>query len=318
MSTIDTPSQVVSSVVTSTSAQISTRPFTISRFVDFLELSKPKIALLSLVTVTIGFLLGCEYHWEPILLMHALIGIALVATSSSTFNQLIEIETDLKMKRTVNRPIPVGRISPKEAFLFGTFTIVAGIIYISYFVNVTTAILSAVTFLIYVAIYTPIKRMTSLATAIGAIAGALPPVLGWTAAGGELDAGAWTLFGILFLWQFPHFLAISWLYRHEYKSAGLLMLPRLSYQRVGFTGWLAIGYAFVLIPVSLVPANIGMAGSKYSLAALILGLGYLFCTVLFAKNETPQTARRLIRCSLLYLPAILFILLWDHWRLFSL
>ncbi len=317
MSTIDTSLQVASSVVVASSVSQQTKRLTLARLIDFLEMGKPKIALLSLVTVTIGFFLGCQDRWEPALLMHALVGITLVAISSSTFNQLIEIKTDARMKRTENRPLPAGRLSWWEVFLFGAVTIVSGILYLIFFANTTTALLAGLTFTIYVVIYTPLKRVTSLSTAIGAIAGALPPVLGWTAAGGNLDAGAWTLFGILFLWQFPHFLAISWLYRNEYRSAGLQMLPQISYQRTGFTGWLAIGYAVVLIPVSLLPANVQLAGDRYSLAALVLGLGYLFCTVRFARDESPQSARRLIRSSLLYLPAILLMMLWDHWRLLS-
>jgi protoheme IX farnesyltransferase len=167
--------------------------------------------------------------------------------------------------------------------------------------------------LMYVGVYTPLKRYTSFCTAVGAVPGALPPVLGWTAAGGSLDAGALALFGILFLWQFPHFLAIAWMYREDYRLGGLRMLPRR--QDGGIVGRLAVTYALVLIPVSLLPHTAGLAGETYVLTAIILGLGYLFASIAFAFDESRKRAKRLLWASLIYLPLLLAALTIDHWRL---
>jgi len=286
-----------------------------SMLLGYLELSKPRIAVVSLVTVAIGFLLGSQGSWQPVMLLHALAGIALVATASSAFNQLFEITTDQKMKRTASRPLPSGVLTAREVLLFASATGVGGVCYLAWQVNSTTAILALATCLIYAGCYTPLKCVTSLCTTVGAVAGALPPVLGWTAAGGALNSGALSLFAILFVWQFPHFLAIAWLYRQEYKQAGLQMIPKAAEYRKRVVGTLAVGYALVLIPVSLLPAHAELAGRGYTFAAAILGMGYLFCTARFAWNETKQTARDLIRSSLLYLPALLLVMLWDHWRL---
>ena len=183
-------------------------------------------------------------------------------------------------------------------------------------VNVTTALLALGTLLLYVAVYTPLKRRTSLCTAVGAIPGAMPPVLGWVAAGGALDAGAFALFATLFVWQFPHFLAIAWLYRQQYASAGLRMLPQAE-PRPRVTGWLCVAYALVLIPVSLLLKDAAVAGHLFALIALVLGLGYVAFSVRFLRDESVRTARQLLWFSLVYLPTLLLVLTWDHWRLLS-
>jgi len=283
------------------------------RLADYLTLTKPRIAVMGLLTVALGFSLGSLGEVHLSLMGHSLLGIGLVAASSSILNQVIERRTDRYMRRTANRPLPSGRVSTIEALLLGLITGGIGIGWLWLVVNPLTAILSAATLLLYVAVYTPLKRYTSLCTAIGAIPGALPPVLGWTAAGGELNTQSLALFGILFLWQFPHFLAIAWLYREQYALAGMRMLPR--HEGTGIIGRLAMTYAIVLIPVSLLPRMTGMAGNLYFGTALVLGISYLIASIRFRNSEQRSTAKQLIWTSLVYLPVLLGVLTWDHWRL---
>ena len=283
-----------------------------SRLADYLELTKPRISVMVLISVSVGFALASEGSVQFPLLAHALFGIALVAAGSSALNQFLERESDGLMPRTATRPLPSGRLLPIEVLGFGVTAGLLGFSYLASFVNLATALLSGLTLLVYVFLYTPLKRTSPLCTALGAVPGALPPVLGWTAAGGEWGAGALCLFGILYLWQFPHFLAIAWLYREEYAKAGLKMLPSA---RPGVTGFLAAGYALALLPISLLPSRSGLAGEAYFLAALILGVGYLFCAASFMRQESQKTARRLLWSSLVYLPVLLFVLTWDHFRL---
>lgn len=288
-----------------------------ARLADYLELTKPRIAVMALVIVTIGFLLAKESPWDLTRLVETLIGVALVAASSSCFNQILEASTDRLMKRTRNRPLAARRLSLAEAGLFGSLTLVAGLIWLSLLVNPLTAWLGAATFLLYVAIYTPLKKVSSFNTVVGAIPGALPPVLGWVAAGGTLDRSPFALFAILFLWQFPHFMAIAWLYREDYASAGLKMLPGVDHRRQWGAGIVAVGYASALLPVSLIPSLIGLAGTGYVVGALILGLGYLWCSFKFHRQPSEATARELLLISLIYLPVLFLILTVDHCRLLS-
>jgi len=296
------------------------RAFVCSRAADYLELIRPRIALMALLTVTVGYSLAASTAWHVGPLLHALFGIALVAASSSMLNQVLERSTDALMKRTADRPLPCERISPREAVLFGAASGIGGCLYLAVFVNPLTGLLAAFTLVLYVAVYTPLKRRTSLCTVLGAVAGALPPVLGWTAAGGGLDAGAFALFAILFLWQFPHFLAIAWLYRDDYAAAGLRMLPA-SRSSVKVTGLIAVTYALALVPVALLPSELSpadaLAGDRYSLAAVVLGVGYLVFAVRFAAGETVKTARNLLWASLIYLPLLLLALTYDHFQLLN-
>ncbi len=220
------------------------------------------------------------------------------------------------MARTPNRPLPSGRISSQEVVSFGLGLWLVGVVELIVFVNGLTALLASATLLLYVAVYTPLKRRTSFCTAIGAIPGAMPPVLGWVAAGGELDAGAFALFATLFVWQFPHFLAIAWLYREQYAAAGLRMLPQIR-PAPRITGWLCVGYALALIPVSLLLKDAALAGDVFAMIAIVLGLGYVAFSVRFLLEESVRTARQLLWFSLVYLPALLLALTWDHWRLLS-
>lgn len=287
-----------------------------ARLADYLVLAKPRIALLALLTVSAGFALGSGDQWRGLTLIHALLGIGLVAVASSAFNQLFERESDSLMRRTRGRPLPAGRLTAGEVLLFAVVTALAGVVWLSLFVNVATAVLSALTLVLYAAIYTPLKCRSSLCTAVGAIPGALPPVLGWAASGAPLDTEAFSLFAILFLWQFPHFLAIGWIYRDEYVRAGLRMLPaRASTPRV--TGLMSVAYALALVPLSLYPATCGMTGNVYLWVALFLSAAYLLAAVRFAAGESLRTARGLMWTSLVYLPVLLVTLVWDHFRLLS-
>jgi protoheme IX farnesyltransferase len=327
----------------STAGEVRAKPATLSawdaeslraiavRCGDFCELAKPRIAVMVLVTVTVGYILGSAGVWTTGPLAWACIGIALAATGASSFNQWLERRTDALMRRTLSRPLPAGRITPREAFWFAIVTSGTGLVLLWTFVNPLTALLTAATCVLYAFVYTPLKRYTALCTAVGAIPGALPPVLGWTAAGQSLDAGAFALFGVLFLWQFPHFLAIAWLYRDDYAAAGLRMLPCVR-SRVPkssetselstcplphVTGLMAVAYALGLVPVSLLPASHGLAGSWYSGVALVLGVLYVLAAAAFAWNETRLSARRLLWISLVYLPMLLIALAGDHVRLLS-
>ncbi|MBS0264722.1 MAG: protoheme IX farnesyltransferase [Planctomycetes bacterium] len=287
-----------------------------SRVADYLQIVKPRISVMVLITVAAGFGLASGEGWQLAKLLHAMLGIALVATASSAFNQALERESDGFMRRTKNRPLPSGRLSTTEVVLFGLGTGVCGAIWLAAFVNPVTSMLTALTLALYVGAYTPLKRRTSFGVVIGAIPGAMPPVLGWTAAGAPLDLSAFSLFAILFLWQFPHFLAIAWIYRDEYARAGLKMLPAGGTARY-LTGILAVGYALALVPLSLCPAATGMAGNVYLFVALVLSVAYLVAASRFALQESLRSARVLLWTSLLYLPALLVVLVWDHFRLLS-
>lgn len=287
------------------------------RLADYLELTKPRIAVMALVTVTIGFLLAVESPGNLAGLLEALTGVALVAASSSCFNQILERDSDRLMNRTRNRPLAANRLSVGEAALFGIVALGVGTIWLALRVNLATAVLGLLTFALYVAVYTPLKKITSFNTVVGAVPGALPPVLGWVSAGGELDVSAFALFSILFLWQFPHFMSIAWLYREDYAAAGLKMLPRPEVPHQWGAGLVAIGYAAALLPVSLIPNQIGLAGPGYAAGALFLGCGYLWYSILFCRQPSEGSARRLLLISLIHLPVLFLILILDHCLLLS-
>lgn len=285
-----------------------------SRIADYRELAKLRIALMALITVSVGFLLAAPAGRSLTTLLHALVGVGFVAAASGALNQYVERKSDARMIRTANRPLPAGRIAPGEALAFGLITGAIGTAYLAWFVNGPTAILSAATLLLYVLAYTPLKRMSSVCTLVGAVPGAMPPVLGWAAAGGGPIAGPISLFGILFLWQFPHLFAIAWLYRQQYADAGLHMLPG-QFPRRRLTGFLAVSTAVLLLPVSLLPWMAGLASLGYAVPAGLLGAAYLYFSLLFLRDESVRTARRLLWSSLLYLPLLLAALSFDHVRL---
>ena len=286
------------------------------RLASYLALAKPRIALMSLLVVAAGYALGRADEWPAASLGHALLGIGLVAVASSVFNQILERRTDALMRRTQDRPLPAGRIGVQEAAAVGGACLALGTAWLFWFVDSSTALWTAATFLLYVCAYTPLKSRLPLATAVGAIPGALPPVLGWLAAGRPADFSAFVLFGVLFLWQFPHFLAIAWIYRDDYSRAGLKMLPtQLPVPRL--TGVLAFAYSVALLPISLLPTYCGLAGRTYLVGAVALGVWYAAAALRFAVAEDRATARLLLRTSLFYLPTLLALMVWDHYRLLA-
>jgi protoheme IX farnesyltransferase len=277
---------------------------------DYIALTKPRIALLVLFTVAAGAIFAGGRATDPILVFHAVIGTALVAAGASALNQLIEKDSDALMRRTANRPLPAGRLQPLEVLLFGSALAVTGLGYLMVFTTPCAALVAAVTFFCYVAIYTPLKSRTPLNTLIGAVPGALPPVIGWAAARGTIDQQAVALFLILFLWQVPHFLAIAWIYREEYSRAGLCMLPSLDADGRE-TGRHMMTWCLALIPTSIGPVFLGAAGLVYLFGAIALGLVFLVPAIVFWRVRTLGRARRVLRASLVYLPGLFALLLLD-------
>ncbi len=283
----------------------------------YLTLTKPRIAVMVLITVATGFLLGARGSTYPpsllgtsklSTLLLTLIGTGLVAGSASVWNQVIERVRDSRMRRTSQRPLPMGHVTPFESALFGSVIGILGVAILALGANMTAALVALATFVLYVAVYTPLKPLTTLNTAIGAIPGALPPVIGWAGATGNVGIEAWSLFLIVFLWQFPHFLAIAWIHREDYARGGHKMLPSVDPSGI-MTSRQAVIYALALIPVGLLPTALGLAGSYYFAGALALGLFYLWKAVQFWRDVTDASARRLLRTSFLYLPAVLALLL---------
>ena len=277
---------------------------------DLAAMTKPGITLMVALTTALGFLLagGTVLSLQ---LAAALLGTCLVAAGASVLNQFWERASDALMRRTAGRPLPAGRLDPDLALLFGVTLGIAGLLELALAVNALTAALGAAALAGYVFVYTPLKKVSSLATVVGAIPGALPPMMGWCAVRGEIDLAAWALFGILFFWQMPHFLAIAWLCREDYARGGFPMLPVLDPGGT-WTGRQSVLYGAALVPVSLLPSLLGLAGGLYFGGALALGLAYLGCALAFARRRSTPGARRLMLASLLYLPAVLAVLLLDR------
>jgi protoheme IX farnesyltransferase len=280
------------------------------RVAGFVALTKPRITVMVLVTVATGFLLGARGASNPSTLALTLLGTGLVAGGASAWNQYLERVRDQKMRRTANRPLPAGRVTPAEAAVFGSLLAVLGTVILTLGTNRLAASVALATFVLYVFVYTPLKSVTTLNTVIGAVPGALPPVIGWAAATDRLGVEAWALFLIVFLWQFPHFLAIAWLYRDDYARGGHRMLPAVDPRGV-MTGRQAASYALALIPAGLLPTVVGLAGAVYFAGALALGVAYFLCALWFWTEVSDQSARRLLRASFVYLPAILMLLLMN-------
>lgn len=280
---------------------------------DLLELAKPRITVMVLVTATVGYLLAvpAEAPVGLLGLFHALVGTALVAASGSVLNQVVERDHDARMRRTAGRPLPAGRVGADIALGFGVALGVAGLAYLTFLVNPLTALLGALTLAGYVFVYTPMKRWSSLATVVGAAPGAMPPVMGWAAYADGLSLGAWVLFAILFFWQLPHFLAIAWMYKNDYGRAGYPMLPVIQPDGAS-TARQAVLWAAALVPLGLVPSALGLTGLIYALGAFVLGAVYLWYSIVFARHPSAPTARRLLLASVLYLPALLVIMLADR------
>ena len=274
------------------------------------DLIKARLTFLVLLTTLVGFHVGTRGGIDWLLMIRALAGTSLLACGAAALNQLWEREHDAKMRRTETRPLPSGRLTPQTVLIFGGACSVAGLVYLALAVNLLTALLGAATLVSYVFIYTPLKRVTWLNTAVGAVPGALPPLMGWTAARNELSVEGWALFAILFFWQIPHFFAIAWLYREEYEKAGFVMLPSLDADGRR-TGRQAVSHTLGLLMVSLTPFALQLAGPTYLLGALVLGLVFLGCAILFAVQLTRTRARQLFFASILYLPLLLGLMVLD-------
>lgn len=293
------------------------RPSLVARVADYVELTKPKIALLELVTVAIAAQVAALGAPDPWALGWALVGTALVAASASAWNQWLERSLDARMRRTADRPLPAGRLSPREAAWFGALTGLAGIAVLAALVNPLTSLVAGATWATYVLWYTPLKTRTPLNTVVGAVAGALPVVIGWTAVGGEPNLALAALVFVVYLWQFPHFMAIAWLHRREYAEAGMRMLPVVDPEgrRVGRQ---AVWGALALVPVSLVPA-LGsvvqpvwcLVAPGYVVWAVALGALQAAAAVAFCFRRDDHSARWLLRASLIYLPALWGALAWG-------
>ena len=282
-----------------------------SRVADYVELTKPRVAVLVLFTVAAGAWLAGRGQPDVVTLVNTLFGTALVAAGASALNQLLERHSDALMRRTENRPLPSGRLQPLEVLVFGAALGAGGLAYLGLTVRQPLAVVvAAFTFLSYVFLYTPLKRKTTLNTLVGAVPGAMPPVIGWTAVRGSIAPEVIVLFLILFLWQVPHFLAIAWIYREDYGRAGLRMLPTVD-AGGGMTSRQMVSYCLALIPVSLVPVALGQAGPVYLVGAILLGLGFLGNAVGFVCSRSNVQARCVLRASLVYLPVLLALLLLE-------
>lgn len=277
----------------------------------YVELTKPRITTLVVLTAAAGFCLGTTGAIDLVKLAHLSLGIVLLSSGIGTLNQFMERDTDRLMRRTESRPLPSGRLLPRHALIFGLGLSAIATVYLAIFINQLTAVLGVVTFASYLFVYTPLKTRTTLSTVLGAFPGAMPPLIGWVAARDEISLGAWVLFAILFLWQFPHFLAIAWMYRDDYRRAGIKMLPVVEPEgRV--TSQQIVMYTIMLVPVSLLPALVGIAGTAYLVGAIALGLVFLYFSLLAASRRTTWQARRLLLASVLYLPALFVLMVLNH------
>lgn len=279
-----------------------------SWFAVYSDLVKARLTMLVLLTTLVGFYMGFNRgSMDYLLMFHALFGTALVASGAAALNQLLEREYDARMRRTASRPLPAGRLQPVTVMLFGGVCSLLGTVYLAVLVNSITSVLGAVSLVSYLFIYTPLKRLTWWNTAVGAIPGALPPLMGWVAARGELSVGGWAMFAILAFWQLPHFFAIAWIYQEEYAKAGFKMLPGVDPDG-SRTAQQSVSHTLGLLIVSLTPVVLHFAGRIYLVAALVLGGFYLFRAIQFARRLDVASAKQLFFASIIYLPLLLIAL----------
>jgi heme o synthase len=275
---------------------------------DYVALTKPRLNFLVVATSAAAYYLGGPRHPDAVAMVQAVAGTALVAGGAAVLNQLYERDTDALMRRTRLRPLPDGRVAPSDARTFGIALALAGLVLLAARTNWLSTALALATLIIYLIIYTPIKRRTSLSTLVGAVPGALPAVIGWTASHGSIALGGATLFAIVFLWQIPHFMAIAWMYRDDYGKAGFPMLPVID-PAGGRAGRQAVLYAAALVPVSLLPTFAGVAGTAYLASALLLSLALLALAIRFAATRSDGAARALFLGSITYLPIIWIVMI---------
>jgi len=279
---------------------------------SFWALTKPDINLLIAITVVISFGLAVHFPQTFLLsrLLNAVLGTLLVSSGAAVLNQFIERRHDALMRRTARRPVVLGGVSPRAAMTFGICVSVIGVVYLEIFVNPLSSFLAGSALGIYLGLYTPLKRVTPLCTWVGAISGAAPPLIGWAAASGSLNnPGAWSLYTILFLWQFPHFMAIAWMYREDYDRAGYMILPRC--YRYRFAAFQSLLPVAILVPCSMIPSFIGVAGNVYLAGAFLLGIGFAYYSIRLVLDRTNPAARRLLFASIIYLPSVLLLMLLD-------
>jgi len=279
----------------------------------YADLFKARLTCLVLLTTLVGFYLGFRGPVDFALMFRLLLGTALLAGGAAALNQLLEREYDAKMRRTQDRPLPSGRLQPQTVLMVGCASALVGLLYLTQAVNLTTSLVGAASLVCYLFVYTPLKRVTWLNTLVGAVPGALPPLMGWTAARGELSSEGLALFAIQAFWQLPHFMAIAWMYREEYARAGFQMLPVVDPEGRR-TGRQAVGYALALLGVSLCPFLFNLAGPLYLVSALILGLAFVGFALRFSRDRTVARARQLFYVSLLYLPLLLVVMVLDKMK----
>ena len=282
----------------------------LSRLADYWALTKPEVNFLVVATTLAGFDLGLRGPMNWALLAHTLFGTLLVASGTGTLNQWVEHRADAQMRRTATRPLPAGRLAPREALAFGILLAVAGALELWLAANALASGLAILTTATYLLLYTPLKKKTSLCTLVGAFPGAAPPLIGWAAARGSLSLEAWALYAIVFFWQFPHFLAIAWMYREDYARAGLRMLPENDHEGRA-TSRQIVAYLLALVPVSLVPAFLGQVGWIYVLGALALGAAFLYSGAQLARSRSKALAKRLLMASIVYLPLVFGLMMLD-------
>lgn len=276
----------------------------------YVVLTKPDVTFLVVITTIAGFYLGSRGPLNWVLMMHTLLGTTLVGAGTAALNQYIERDMDALMRRTASRPLPLGQLQPAEVLRFGIALIVVGVMWLALAVNGLASLLALATTVFYLGLYTPLKTRTTLATAVGAFPGAIPPLIGWAAARGSVSLGGWILFAILFFWQFPHFMAIAWMYREDYARAGIRMLPVVD--RSGdATFRLIISTSAVLVPVSLLPSVIGMAGIRYFFGALVLGMILLQVSFWADRSRTNTRAKWLMHATVAYIPLLLGLMIFD-------
>jgi len=278
---------------------------------DYISLTKPRLNFLVVLTSAAGYYLGGAAAPDLVKMAQAVAGTALVAGGSAVLNQVYERDTDALMRRTRMRPLPDHRVTPTEAAIYGLVLTLAGLAVLAFATNWVAATLALATLILYLFVYTPMKRTSGLSTLVGAVPGALPAVIGWSAARGDIAIGGGTLFAIVFLWQIPHFMAISWMYRDDYRNAGFPMLPVVEPDGLR-TGQQALLYAAALLPVSIGPTVVGIAGWAYFWLALVLGVALLVLSARFARDRTDRSARTLFFASIIYLPLIWAVMVLDH------
>lgn len=283
----------------------------LSRPSAYLALTKPDVSLLVILTTFAGYCLGSREPLDLLRLGHTVLGTAIVAAGTAALNQYIERDSDAKMRRTALRPLPSGKLAPAEALWFGVALVTAGTLYLAFAANALSSFLGFAACVFYLGTYTPLKCRTTLATLVGAFPGAVPPLIGWAAARGSLTPDAWILFAIAFLWQFPHFLAIAWMYREDYARAGIRMLPMVdrdgsrTFRQILLT-------AMALVPVGLLPSIVGLTGRMYFFSALVLGLALVSVCLWTARTRTNARAKWLMHATVLHLPLLLGLMVLDR------